>query len=101
NKVFVLVFYSDWCSNCVRFSSVLKKLKIVYQNDYDFVLLNIASPKNKKLANSLGISELPGVFLLNPKNDNLVHISGGLVENYDRIKHETDRFLRINKHYTK
>ena len=66
------LFYADWCGYCLRFMPKYNILSKLYKNKYNFVMVNVEDPENRKLIEDVGIAGYPTVYILDPKYDNRV-----------------------------
>lgn len=96
DKPMLVVFYVDWCGYCLKFMPKFKILSGIYKNKYNFVMLNVEeSESNKALAEDVGISGFPTVYILDPKYDNRILMSNSYYQNLKKFRIELDRYLRI------
>ena len=95
-KPMLAVFYVDWCGYCLRFMPKFKILSKIYSDKYNFVMINVeADKKTKALAEDVGISGFPTVYILDPKYDNRILMSNSYYQNLKKFRVELDRYLRI------
>lgn len=97
NKPMAVVFYADWCSACRKFVPETDKYKKVYKGKYEFVLVNVDNPANKKLIEEYYVASLPSVYLIRKKNNNIVYLNPAIYNSTKLMVIEFDRFLRLNK----
>jgi thiol-disulfide isomerase/thioredoxin len=96
DKPMLAVFYVDWCTYCLRFMPKYKILSNVYKDKFNFVMINVEeNDTTKKLAEDVGLSGFPTVYILDPKYDNRVLMPNAIYQNLTRFREELDRFLRI------
>lgn len=96
DKPMVAVFYVDWCGYCLKFMPKFKIISNLYKDKFNFVMVNVEStPKTKELAEDVGISGFPTVYILDPKYDNRVLMSNSYYHNLKKFRVELDRYLRI------
>lgn len=97
-KPMLAVFYVDWCGYCLKFMPKFKILSKVYKDKYNFVMIDVEeSAQTSKLANDVGLTGFPTVYILDPKYDNRVLMSNSLYQNLGKFRVELDRYLRIRK----
>lgn len=95
DKPMLAVFYVDWCGYCLKFMPKFKILSKIYKDKYNFVMINVEEGDNTKLANDIGITGFPTVYILDPKFDNRVLMSNSLYQNLSKFRVELDRYSRI------
>ena len=95
-KPMLAVFYVDWCGYCLKFMPKFKILSKLYKDKFNFVMINVEeNDETAKLANDVGITGFPTVYILDPKYDNRVLMSNSLYQNLGKFRTELDRYLRI------
>lgn len=94
-KPMIVVFYSDWCSYCVQSMPKYELLNEVYQDKYNFVMVNTDDPTNLELVKDYAVSGLPTMYITDPSIDNRVFINSALYGNLGAIRKELDRYLRV------
>jgi thiol-disulfide isomerase/thioredoxin len=96
DKPMLAVFYVDWCTYCLKFMPKYKILSNLYKDKFNFVMINVEENETtKKLAENVGLSGFPTVYILDPKYDNRVLMPNAFYQNLSRFREELDRFLRI------
>ena len=71
-------FYADWCTTCQSMSPTLKELKQTYQNDVNFVMVNIDEPENQLLVQEYKVSGVPQWNILDTQGHNVRQLIGKL-----------------------
>ncbi len=89
------LFYADWCGYCLRFMPKYNILSKLYKNKYNFVMVNVEDPENRKLIEDVGIAGYPTVYILDPKYDNRVLMPNLIYQDLAKFRVELDRYLRI------
>lgn len=95
DKPFVALFYADWCTYCKRFMPKYKILSEVYDDKYNFVMINVENPVYEKVVRDYAISGFPTIYIIDPTIDNRVLINNALYDNLFNIRTEFDRYLRV------
>ena len=70
NKPTFLEFYAEWCEVCKEMAPKVSSLKEAYENDINFVFLNVDNPKWEKYIRKFNVNGIPQVNLLT-NNGNL------------------------------
>ena len=60
-----LEFYAEWCEVCKEMSPKVSALKEKYENDVNFVFLNVDNPKWEIYIKKFNVNGIPQVNLLN------------------------------------
>ena len=94
-KPVLVLFYADWCGYCIRFMPIFQTLSERYEDDMVFSKVNVEDPKYEDVIRKTGIGGFPTVYIFDNKYDNKVLISNSDLSEYDSLKGEIDRFLRI------
>ncbi|MCQ2789108.1 MAG: thioredoxin domain-containing protein [bacterium] len=97
NKPVLVLFYADWCTYCLKFMPKYKALKNVYKDEFNFVMLNIDVPENKKFIEDFYISFFPTVCIYDSAIDNKIFLPNAIYGDMALLKKEIDRYLRIRK----
>jgi len=95
-KPFIMLFYSDWCSSCMKFSGKYRMLKEIYPTQYDFVMINTDDPKSKNVLNDYMPTGLPTVYIVDPTIDNRILLNNAIYWDFGKLRAECDRYLRIH-----
>lgn len=94
-KPFIVLFYADWCTYCMRFMPTYRALSKIYGDNYNFVMVNGDVPANINLIQNYAIGGFPTIYIVDPVIDNRILISNTLYDSYDKLRVEFDRYLRI------
>lgn len=94
-KPFIALFYTDWCTYCMRFMPKYKALADSYKNKYNFVMINAESPAYAQIVQDYAIGMFPTVYIVDPEIDNRILISNTLYDDLGKLKVEFDRYVRI------
>tara|TARA_Y100001968_G_C19218778_1_gene648604 strand:- start:193 stop:738 length:546 start_codon:yes stop_codon:yes gene_type:complete len=70
NKPTFLEFYAEWCEVCKEMAPKVSALKENYENDINFVFLNVDNPKWEDYIRKFNVNGIPHVNLLS-NNGNL------------------------------
>ena len=70
NKPTFLEFYAEWCEVCKEMAPKLSEIKAKYEEDINFVFLNVDNPKWKKYIRNFNVNGIPQVNLFD-ENANL------------------------------
>ena len=79
NKPTFLEFYADWCEVCQEMAPSIINLRDDYQNDINFVFLNVDNPKWAKLVKKYNVNGIPQINLID-SNTKLITTLTGLQE---------------------
>ena len=82
NKPTFLEFYAEWCEVCKEMAPKVSTLKNEYENDINFVFLNVDNQKWVKYIEKFDVNGIPQVNLFD-KNGNLV---SSFIGKQDEIK---------------
>ena len=74
DRPILIMFYADWCTFCMRFMPIMKKLTEEYRDKYNFVMLDAENPDNLDLIKEYRISGFPTIYIIDPEIDNKVSI---------------------------
>ncbi|MBK16481.1 MAG: thioredoxin [Prochlorococcus sp. SP3034] len=90
-----LEFYAEWCEVCKEMAPSIIDLKKEYQNEINFVFLNVDNPKWEKYINQYDVNGIPKVVFLN--NDS--EVKGSLVGLKDEklINNSLNKLLSNNQ----
>ena len=58
-------FYAEWCEVCKEMATGILDLKNEYQNEINFVFLNVDNPKWEKYINQFNVNGIPQMVFLN------------------------------------
>lgn len=94
-KPFVVLFYADWCTYCMRFMPKYKILEDVYKDKYNFVMIDAENPAYEKVVRDYAIGGFPTIYIIDPTIDNRVLISNTLYDDLRKVRVELERYLRI------
>lgn len=94
-KPMIALFYTDWCSYCIRFMPKYKIIADVYKDKYNFVMINVEDPQFENLVKDYCINGFPTIYIIDPSIDNRISISNGVYDDLKKLRIEFDRYLRI------
>lgn len=94
-KPFVVLFYADWCTYCIKFMPKYKLLSEIYKGKYNFVMINVDDSKYEKVVKEYDLSGFPTMYIIDPTIDNRILINNALYDNLMKVRIELDRYLRI------
>lgn len=94
-KPFIMVFYADWCSSCIKLASKDKLIEEIYKDKYNMVMMNVDEQKYTPVFEDYRPSSIPMIYIVDPSIDNRVLINNALYGDLGRIRVELDRYLRI------
>ena len=63
NKPIFLEFYAEWCEVCQKMSSGVSKLRKEYENEINFVFINVDNPKWEKYIKKMNVNGIPQINL--------------------------------------
>ena len=63
NKPTFLEFYAEWCEVCKEMAPKVQNIKDEYENDINFVFLNVDNPKWEKYLRKFNVNGIPQVNL--------------------------------------
>ena len=78
-KIFV-DFYTEWCGPCLNMSLtvfVLPQVGDVYNKNFICLKIDAEKGEGKELAKRYGVNSYPTYIFVNPKNQEIIHRSGG------------------------
>ena len=64
-----LEFYAEWCEVCKEMAPGILDLKNNYQNEINFVFLNVDNQKWEKYINQYNVNGIPQMFFLNNNSE--------------------------------
>ena len=99
NKPTFLEFYAEWCEVCKEMAPKVSALKEEYEDNINFVFLNVDNPKWDKFIRKFNVNGIPQVNLLDRKN-NLTSTFIGKQEKLV-ITNAMDQLVRDEKSYEK
>lgn len=94
-KPIITLFYTDWCTYCMRFMPKYKIIADVYKDKYNFVMINADDPHYVNLVKDYSIEGFPTIYIIDPTIDNRISISNTIYDNLSKLRVEFDRYLRI------
>ena len=94
-KPMITLFYTNWCTYCMRFMPKYKMIADIYKDKYNFVMIDVENPKYKKLVKDYSISGFPTIYIIDPSIDNRISINNGIYDDLSKLRGEFDRYLRI------
>lgn len=94
-KPAILLFYTDWCTYCLRFMPKYKMVEDIYKDKYNFVMINMDDPNYASLIKDYAIGGMPTLYIIDPQIDNRILISNTLYDDLSKLRVEFDRYLRI------
>lgn len=100
NKPFIVMFYADWCTYCMRFMPKLKILNDAYKGRYNFAMVNVDSPDSAALIKDYAVGGFPTLYIVDPALDNRILISNTIYDDFGRLRGEFDRYLRVREKFT-
>ena len=71
NKPTFLEFYAEWCEVCKEMAPKVSSLKEKYENDINFVFLNVDNPKWQSYLGKFNVNGIPQVNIID-KEGNLI-----------------------------
>ena len=71
NKPTFLEFYAEWCEVCKEMAPKVSSLKEKYENDINFVFLNVDNPKWQSYLGKFNVNGIPQVNIID-KQGNLI-----------------------------
>lgn len=97
DKPILAVFYADWCTYCVKFMPRLDKVRNIYRDDINVVLIDVENPKNRTLVEEYKISGFPTVYIVDPKYDYSAHIDTPYLSTVDLLGKEVSKYINLRK----
>ena len=95
NKPTFLEFYAEWCEVCKEMAPKVSTLKDEYENDINFVFLNVDNQKWDNYIRQFRVNGIPQVNLFDEKG-NLISTFIGK-QNEKTIRHSIDQISREEK----
>ena len=86
-----LEFYAEWCEVCKEMATGILDLKNEYQNEINFVFLNVDNPKWEKYINQFNVNGIPQMVFLN--NDAEIKTSLVGLNDEDLVKSSLNNLL--------
>ena len=74
-----LEFYAEWCEICKEMASEVTELKEDFDNEINFVFLNVDNPKWDKFIKQFNVNGIPQINIID-SNSNLLATFTGLQE---------------------
>ena len=99
NKPTFLEFYAEWCEVCKEMAPKVSTLKKEFENDINFVFLNVDNQKWDNYIRKFEVNGIPQVNLFDKKG-NLISTFIGKQEEI-KIKDSIDRLKRESKIHEK
>ena len=97
NKPTFLEFYAEWCEVCKAMAPQVSALKDEYENDINFVFLNVDNQKWVKYIEKFAVNGIPQVNLFD-KNGNLVSTFIGKQDEI-KIRESINNLEKEDKNY--
>ena len=69
NKPTFLEFYADWCEVCKEMAPKVSALKDKYEDEINFVFLNVDNPRWENYIRSYDVNGIPQINLFDKKNN--------------------------------
>ena len=69
NKPTFLEFYAEWCEVCKEMAPKVSTLKAEYEDDINFVFLNVDNPKWEKYIRRFNVNGIPQINLLSSEEN--------------------------------
>ena len=100
NKPTFLEFYAEWCEVCKEMAPKISALKEDYENDINFVFLNVDNQKWSNYIRKFEVNGIPQVNLFNKKGNLISTFIGKQEEvkirnSIDQIEREADSPTKI------
>ena len=100
NKPTFLEFYAEWCEVCKEMAPKISALKEDYENDINFVFLNVDNQKWSNYIRKFEVNGIPQVNLFNKKGNLISTFIGKQEEakirnSIDQIEKEADSPAKI------
>ena len=100
NKTTFLEFYAEWCEVCKEMAPKISALKDDYENDINFVFLNVDNQKWSNYIRKFEVNGIPQVNLFNKKGNLISTFIGKQEEvkirnSIDQIEREADSHPKI------
>lgn len=83
-------FYADYCSACRKFKPLIQKMAEEFSDKYDFKPINVMNPRNYEITREYNVHSIPGIFLVNPINNNKQKLD--LLYNEEYFRSEMKKF---------
>ena len=95
NKPTFLEFYAEWCEVCKEMAPKVSALKDEYENDINFVFLNVDNQKWDNYIRKFNVNGIPQVNLFDRKGDLISTLIGKQEE--IKIRNSIDQLERETK----
>tara|TARA_Y100000589_G_C27023655_1_gene575976 strand:- start:212 stop:685 length:474 start_codon:yes stop_codon:yes gene_type:complete len=76
-----LEFYAEWCEVCKKMAPDIVKLKNDFDDDFNFVFLNVDNPKWDKLVKQFHVNGIPQINIIDSDLNVITTINGLQEEN--------------------
>ena len=100
NKPTFLEFYAEWCEVCKEMAPKVSVLKEEYENDINFVFLNVDNPKWNNYIRKFEVNGIPQVNLFDRKGNLISTFIGKqelieMKDSIDELERETKSYKEI------
>ncbi len=114
NKPTFLEFYAEWCEVCKEMAPKIAEIKEKYENDINFVFLNVDNPKWEKYIRDFNVNGIPQLnlfdeeanlkvtFIGKQEEDTLIESLDNLSDNFSgnkQISNSQFSIVKENKNY--
>ena len=69
DKPTFIEFYAEWCEVCKKMAPSINQIKKDFQNDFNFVFLNVDNPKWDKYINQFEVNGIPQLNILDSSSN--------------------------------
>lgn len=94
-KPMIALFYTDWCSYCIKVMPKYKMIADIYKDKYNFVMINLEDSSKAAVIKDFSVNGMPTIYIIDPILDNRVSINTSLYDDLKKMRAEFDRYLRI------
>tara|TARA_B100001778_G_scaffold251123_1_gene211285 strand:+ start:28 stop:573 length:546 start_codon:yes stop_codon:yes gene_type:complete len=114
NKPTFLEFYAEWCEVCKEMAPKISNIKDKYENDINFVFLNVDNSKWEKYIRNFNVNGIPQVnlfdkdanleftFIGKQEEENIINSINNLYDNYQsnsQLINSEFSLIKENKNY--
>jgi len=90
-----LEFYAEWCEVCKEMAPSVDRLKNEFENDINFIFINVDSPKSEKFIKEFDVNGIPQINLFD-SSANLETKFVGL-QDESELKKSIENLVKIGK----
>lgn len=97
DKPVVALFYVDWCGFCQRFMPKYRTLSKIYEDKFNFLMINAEDEARKSLVEDVRLTGYPTVYVIDPKYNNRFLLNNAIYMDMTKFRVELERYLKIRE----